>query len=213
MSRLLARVRHDEDGMSLTEVVVAMVIFSVVISVFMAAIVSWTEVTVRNNRVSDQTVESRRMYTSFDRNVMSAKAINRPVKVGNDWFIEILDEASAPKTCVQWVYRKADSTVATRSWPTGTPGPKTPTPWRVLAFNVQAPASSPFVMKPAMSNNGRQGLEINVAAREGDAPITETKGTFTARNSSVSSPSDVDANADGVSDTQVCSSDFSGWRS
>lgn len=198
--------------MTLTELIVSMGIFSILMAVITAAVVSWTGTAVRNTRVADQTTESRRMFTSFDRSVLSASAVNRPVKVGTNWYVEVLDETVTPKVCRQWVFRGGAGELASREWKTGVPSPA-PTAWRVLGWNLSPSGGKPFTMHPASVTDGTQSLSVSLVAQRGDGPRTETRGHFSARNSSAASPSQLDLNGDGVSDTQVCSTDFSGWRS
>ena len=79
MTRLdRVRERRDDSGMSLVELIVAMGIFSIVIAIFMAGIVTMTRNTVRVQVTSDASESVRRVFQRLDKQVRYADAINLP---------------------------------------------------------------------------------------------------------------------------------------
>ncbi|MGL5859442.1 MAG: type II secretion system protein [Angustibacter sp.] len=207
---------RGDAGFTLVEAIVAMSIFSVIIAIFAVAVTDWTGNAVRTSRVSDQTTTSRVIYDALDKQVPSAAAVNRPVKVGPNWYLEFRTDATNPRTCTQWVLRTGTGEVAYRTWPTDVAGTPTPSPWKVIETRVQDPGSFtpprvPFQMLPTSPWSSRQQVLVDLTVRRGNGPPTDTRGVFVARNSSPATATDRDANSDGVSDTQVCQ-DISGAR-
>ena len=70
---------RDESGMTLVELLVAMGIFSLVLAVFGAGVVSMTKSTARVSATSDVTNEARRAFSLLDKQVRYATAINSPL--------------------------------------------------------------------------------------------------------------------------------------
>lgn len=205
---------QDDAGWSLTELMIAMGIFAVVISVMMTAVATWSDSAVRVNRGADQAMEARKVFDSFDRTILAAAEVNRPVKVGNDWYVEMLDKTRATDRCKQWVFRGATGAVQSRDWATGT-AISAPA-WVTLGTRfVDEPGYKPFVVSQPSSTSEYQMLTLRLKGNSGtDSPDTLTSATFVARNSSATSDTVPDSSpSDGVSDAQVCLSDFSGARS
>lgn len=202
--------RPADGGFTLVEMLFAMMIFVVLMSVFAAGISDFSRSTVRTMQTSDQTTQSRVIFNLLDRQVRSAAAINRPVQVGTNWYLEYRNDSVIPSTCTQWVYRRATSTLAVRTWNTDT-GSTPPVPaWRVLATDVvNTAAEPPFAFTAATGTVPLQGLSVSLRFQRRNSPLLVSTSRFTARNSTVLTESNPDVNADGVSDYQFCQ-DFGG---
>lgn len=219
MSRPRTRRRlQDDDGFTLVEMIVSMSIFSVILAIFALAVTDWTESVVRTSRISDQTTTGRKVFNLLDKQVPSASAVNRPVVVGTDHYFEMRNDATTPSTCTQWRLRTATNQLQWRSWPTDT-GTVAPTPaWRTVdsyAVRTRNPTTGvpldPFVLDVPDGTYATQRLTVNVSAQRGNGPVTQTNATFTVRNSSSGTATNLDANGDGASDTPVCQ-DIAGVR-
>jgi prepilin-type N-terminal cleavage/methylation domain-containing protein len=192
-------------GFTVTELVVAMSIFAVLLAIFGAAIVSFTSATTRTLQTSDQATEARNAFNLFDRQVRSAAAVNRPQLVGANWYVEYRNEAAIPSVCTQWVLRTGTSTLAVRTWVSGVSAVATPSAWRTISTAVvNTPAQPPFSFTAATVTSPRQQLTIDLRFRRGTSPATVETSTFTAANTSTSTVSNPDVDTDGRSDTQVC---------
>jgi prepilin-type N-terminal cleavage/methylation domain-containing protein len=213
------RVPEGDEGFTLIEMIVAMSIFSVILAIFASAITDWTKDVVRTSRVSDQTSTGRIVFNLLDKQVPSALAVNRPVLVGADWYVEMETDATTPNTCTQWRMGTVSHLLQWRTWPTNT-GTVAATPaWRTVdqyAVLSKDPTTGltipPFVLDVPDGTYATQRLTVNVSEKRSTGPVTQTRATFAVRNSSSSTTTNLDANGDGVSDTQICQ-DIAGARS
>ena len=218
--RRVLRRRIDEsrsdNGMTLVELIVAMGIFTVVVSVFMAGIVVMTKSTARAQAVGDSGDAALKIFQRFDKQVRYASSINGAGAgaTAGTYYVEYLVSAvvaNQSPVCYQWQYSTANRTLAVRSWKDV--APRTPTAWSTVATNVRNDLSNvaerPFVFTAADPINLRQQLSIHLDIGPGPAGSAARKGAaidsnFVARNSSAGSPSNKDSNLDGLSDTPVC---------
>lgn len=217
MSRLRAAVRRrtgDDAGMSLVELIVSMGIFTIVISIFMAGVAGMARSTARAQAVGDAGDAVRNVFQRMDREFRYAAAINRPGQGGvGTYYVESLTTAvpvGLNPLCTQWRYVTATRTLEMRSWRTGAASAGS---WRIMADDVRNdltdPARRPFAFTPAGPVYQRQQLRVLLDVGPGPAGPNERVGaeldsTFVARNSSTSSQSNRDDDANGQSDTPVC---------
>ena len=195
--------RAQDSGYTMVELVVAMGIFSVLLAVFAVTIENFTRATIVSVQTSDQSTQARTIFNLFDKQVRSSSAINRPVLVGGNWYVEFRTDAISPSTCTQWVLRTSTQTLAVRTWTTGVTAVSTPGSWRTLATDVSS-TGQPFTFTAGTTEVPNQQLAIDLRYRKGTGPVTSSRSTFTAQNTNVSTVTNADVNADGVSDTQVC---------
>ncbi|WP_258723188.1 PulJ/GspJ family protein [Cellulomonas sp. NS3] len=202
-----------EDGMSLVELLVAMAIFTIVVSVFMAGLVTMTRNTVRTEITADASASVRRVFQRLDKQVRYADAINLP---GNGpsgaRYVEFRTPAtvaaSGVTTCTQWRWDPTAKVLQSRTWAQSAGSLPA---WRVVATDVTVDSGVPgypFQVLVAEPDHPRQSLRVNLLlTSDASAGQVSTESTFVARNSSVESAGNADTNADGVSDTPAC------WRS
>ncbi len=208
---LRRRKRHESDaGFSLVELIVAMGIFSVLLAVFGAAVVTMTKDTVAVQDDVNATAELQRAMNAFDRQLRYSSGVNRPVLVGGQtWYLEYLIDATAPgvqPTCTQWRVSGTTDLLETRTWVNDTSGATvTPTAWTTVASRItNDPATQPpFVLLPADATYTKQRLTVWLLSGRGSQD-TQLKSTFVARNTSISTSSNADNDGNGVSDNQVC---------
>jgi type II secretory pathway pseudopilin PulG len=195
-----------EEGFTLIELTIAMSVFMVVLVLFAAAIGQFTSATTRTVQLADQGNEARTVYNLFDRSVRIAAAVNRPQKVGNNWYVEWLTSVTTPNLCTQWVLRTDTHTLALRTWVPVSTGTTTPTDWRTVSLDaVNTTAQAPFVFTPATMTSPVQRLGISLYYRRSSAiAATLSTSDFVALNSGISTVTNPDVNSDGVSDKEVC---------
>jgi hypothetical protein len=187
-----------------------MSVFTFLLGIFMAGLVSMTQGTLRVTNTADSSDEARRAFLRLDRQVRYADAINYPGQ-GTDgaWYVEFrtpLSDLTGPTArCSQWRYRP-DGTFQTRSWAEGSA--PAATSWSTVMTSFTAGTTSPFVLHPATGTQVRQRLEVELDASRGRASTrgsADLDTSFVARNSTANSPGNVDtALPTGVSDNPVC---------
>jgi len=206
-------VRRDDSGLTLTEMLVAMVIFSIVVAVAMAGTVIMTRSTVRADVVADSGDSLRTVFQRFDKQVRYAEAINFPgTGTSGARYVEfrVSEKVSATHQpiCTQWRWVPTTGQLQMRSWVDAV----TPTvpAWKTVANHVLNVASAaanqyPFSVTQADATHPKQILGVWLSVGKPDMPATaDTATEFVARNSSTNSLSNTDANHDGKSDTPVC---------
>jgi prepilin-type N-terminal cleavage/methylation domain-containing protein len=184
MIGLISQGRRDDSGFTLVELLVAMGIFAVLLTVFGAAVQSFSRATVRTLQTSDQTTESRVIFDLLDKQLRSASAINPPTLIGTSWYVEYENDSLVPSTCTQWVLRTDTDTLATRSWTTKVTPVSTPSAWRTMALDVvNTPAQNPFGLVVSTAEIPRQKLTVSLRYQRSKGPLTVNSSVFTARNS------------------------------
>lgn len=200
---------RDDSGMTLVELLVAMGIFSVVLAVFGAGVVSMTRSTARVSATSNVTNEARRAFSLLDKQVRYATAINSPTVVGNKGYVEFLTDATGttsagsekPSLCTQWRLDGDADVLQYRTWDVG----GTAKPWTTVArYVVTDPASATAFSTGWTGVDVRtQRLDVKLSLARGKAPAVVLDSSFVARNSSPASATN-DNNNDGLSDQFVC---------
>ncbi|MFB9377824.1 type II secretion system protein J [Kineococcus gynurae] len=204
--------RRDADaGYTMVELLVAMSIFTVLLTVFLSGLLVVYKDTAKTQAVGASADALRSSFLRLDRQVRYADAVNFPGTVNGTDYVEfrIPGQGGAVGTCYQW-RRTATGTLDWRSWPTsGT----APTSWLTVATDVQpAPAATNGVAVPvfAVTPAGKDGrvhsqLAVNVmSTRSASNGADRLSATFVATNTGVDSAGNADANADLISDNPVC---------
>jgi len=183
-----------------------MTVFGAVLAMFVGSLSAFMGMSARTVTISTQDNDARAIYTRFDRSVRTATSVNRPQRVGNNWYVEWLTAASATSLCTQWVLRTDSATLAVRTWVPVAIGTTTPSAWRTVATDVVNTADQqPFSLAPATLQTPVQRLALSFwLRRDTTTAATLTATTFVALNSGLGSPSNPDTDQNGVSDKEVC---------
>lgn len=199
--------------MTLLELIVALGLFTVLLSIFVGGIVGFARATTEA-RVDAQT--SSAVGTAIKRvekSVRYANALNYPGVVSEksyvEWRTDAVSSPTGTTTCTQLRYIASTGTISMRTWADGASA-STGT-WSVILRGVRGAAttSSPFLTIAAGANSNYQGLELIVATGLSDRAGTTASSTVYAKNSSVNSVSNP-INASSQSQTPVCAP--SGYR-
>ncbi len=213
--RLLA----DERGLSLTELLISMTIFSILMGIVMSVMITLTNMS-RDSVARTQAIQEARLGLSqIDRQVRSGNVILDPADEDPDdsgvppfFSMRIHTQAGGVATCAQWRVIDHDSdTFGDLEFRTWTPGlPLTATPWSPVAHNLismdVAPASAadidvddpetwpPFwVNSEASGNTEAQYVSITLRLKDpgekNDSKPTSISTTITGRNTVFSVPS------------------------
>lgn len=203
--------RKDDSGLSLVELLVAMGIFTVVISVFTAALVTMTQGTAHTQSVADAGDAARKAFQRMDKQVRYAAAINRPgAGTSGARYVEFRTAAVPAGTspfCTQWKLDPVAQTLEVRTW-ADVPG-ATQSGWNTIVTEVRndlAAGEEPFAFAQADADVLHQTLHVVLRVGRGSTAGADVSTTFVARNSSADVLSNLDTDGDGQSDTPVCTS-------
>ncbi len=206
MNTIQRRFRGDQ-GITLVETLVAMMIFTICFGVFISGLLVMVRDTSRTQDVVDASNEMRKAFSTMDTQARYAESVNQPGVVGNSWFVEFRDpiaSAGNPE-CTQWRYDVSTGTLSTRSWDSTV---VVTSPWTVLARGLSTdgalltdatrqPFTTTFAVRSVANNNDvtRQSITVRLSSprKVGDG-TTRTRDdqlttTFTALNSSTDSDS------------------------
>lgn len=204
---LTRRARRPDHGLGLVEFVVAMAVLAILLAVVAPVLVSVLRAygTVQDTSLAAD--RGRVVLDRLDRDLRQVSSVNLPTTSGTRLYLEYRTDDTAgigTWTCTQWRFDAAADQLDVRSWTSAT----TATPsWRTATSAVVNDPGTrpPFTVTPAGGTALHQQLTVALQLRltQGQA-LTRT--VLTARNSSAASTSNADADADGASDTPVCTS-------
>jgi prepilin-type N-terminal cleavage/methylation domain-containing protein len=211
-----------DDGFTMPELIVAMGLFLVLLTIFVTGIVSIARASTAA-RLDAQTSSAVGIAMQrIERSVRYADAVNYPGVVAGKAYVEWRTDKDAARsgvtTCSQLRYRASDGALALRTWTSGAAA-STGT-WSVLLTGIRgtsvasypvsaatypaAGANYPFTTIAAAGGvSNYQGLTVSLATGLSDAAGTATSTTVYAKNSSVDSTSNPIASG-GQSATPVC---------
>lgn len=201
--------RPSEDGVSIVELVIAMLIFSVVLAAYFGALISMVNTTSRAKSSVDASDAMRAAYNAMERQARFATSINRPVQgVSGAWYVEFESTMlpnNMPSMCYQWRLDPATKVMSYRTW---SEDGVTVTAWHGVAWKVESiGGGSPFSFTAATPTVVAQTLTVSLQAKSSSGEMLgQQSTTFVARNSSTKSLSNVDSDGDGKSDVEVCTS-------
>jgi prepilin-type N-terminal cleavage/methylation domain-containing protein len=200
----LRRLRLEERGMTLAELIVAMSILSIVSTVFVGVLVSVQRDVVRTTEWQQNNDQARVALETIDRQIRSGGLLYPPTNDGS--VLVVYTQASAPhfetaswngSRCVEW--RVNGTTLESRWWRSqysgdwsGVVGAPNTTGWREVAIgvvNYSAPNNEQlFVIDSDPLKGGRTVnvvLLMNVAYDVRPNETVKIQAALTARNTSV----------------------------
>lgn len=205
-------VSAGDDGVTLLELIVAMGIFLIFVALILGTTVTLARSASRTQLVAESSNSTLTLFASLDRQTRYADSINFPgagATAGSRYVEFRVPGVSVATggTCTQWRFRPDLSRIESRSWQ-DLPGVVAPIAWGTKLTNVidDGGASYPFALIAA-SNGGSTMQQFVITVHAGNASLNAGAAMntmFVARNSSILSPSNADANNDGVSDVSVC---------
>lgn len=142
------RLARPEDGFTLVELLVSMMIFVIVLTLVFSGTMVMEHALRKAQGQSDNLDASRKVIQLLDRQVRYANAITQP-GVGatpTSTYIEWQSgDTDQPQTCTQWRFDSAAGTLGYRTWavPTTQGGAVTATAWVNEAFGVAAVSGTP----------------------------------------------------------------------
>lgn len=179
--------RRDDDGFTLTEMLVSLGIMAVVMVLTTGAVLLASST---SNRVEASSTAQDRVHQAFDRldrQVRWASAFSTEGKVGRSaWYVEWLYSADGTPTCNELRLDTGTGNLSQRSWPQG--NTRSATSWSILAsgLGLTPGTDRPFHSSVADATYALARLQVQLTATAGGAKGTDhatTSVTFTALNS------------------------------
>ncbi len=202
MASRLAGFRHDDEGTSLLELLVAMTLMTVFMSMFTTAVFMMTSSTNKTDASVNTAGQVNNAFLRLDKLVRYASAISTPGTgtTTRDWYVEFSVPTTANKsTCNQLRVDISTSQLQLRTWAVNadqTAGAATS--WVPLASSVTNgtaaanSATTPFVLSTPATSLYRQLQITLIASQVSPATATATSSvTFTALNSTQTSSTSV----------------------
>ena len=211
MNSALRPKRSDESGFSLLEMLVAVLVFSVFLTIVLASMVGITRASSRAQLLSRSSSNILLAFESFDRQLRYANAINFPgVGTSGAKYVEFRTAAdSSPThviTCTQWRFDPVSKSLQYRTWPDVVGASISAWDTKIQDVVDFGTADYPFKMIPAsLTGSSMQQMVLTVSAGTPlVTPGAAISSNFVARNSSIQSPSNSNVVVPGKSDTPVC---------
>jgi type II secretory pathway pseudopilin PulG len=189
----LVRISGDA-GITLVEVVVAVSIMAVAMSIFTTGIVQIYRAENKTESASNAQSAVNLAFLRLDRELRYASDISSPGQYNlKNWRVEYLVTNSGTALCNQLQLDVDRNELQRRSWSQGTIDPTNPPAWARVAAGVRAPEAPddvhPFVLNTSFAF---KRLEVRLIATSGSGATkstAKTDVTFTAMNSTVSGTS------------------------
>ena len=184
-------------GSTLAEMLVALGVLAVLLTVVSGSLVDFARDLRRTQGAADATEQGRRVFSRLDRQLRPASAVNAPVRVGSDWYLEFLTSATGadatgqpkPPRCAQWRILAGSGEVQSRVWD-DVPSPTVPVIWRTEATGAVVGTEAPFVLRPADGTHAMQSVELRLTTRSRSNPpaTAQTVTRLAARNTTTDTP-------------------------
>jgi prepilin-type N-terminal cleavage/methylation domain-containing protein len=207
----LHRRGRDDRGFTMIELMIALGIFSIFLTVVMTSIISITKASTRVQVTAQSSSAELAVFQRLDHQIRYADAINF-AGVGSpsgDQYVEFDTPATSTSTnialCTQWRFDPTAHVLQMRTWNNVTGA--VPGTWATMLTNVATDAGPnyPFQMLPATTSGAsNQDLKVSIDSGNSSVQGAAITTTFVARNSSIQSASNADDNGDGVSDHPIC---------
>jgi prepilin-type N-terminal cleavage/methylation domain-containing protein len=192
MRRTIERLRTDEAGVTLVELMVATMILGVVMLIFTGTLATVQRAVVRQDELSRTNDQARLALQQIDRQLRSGNVLYNPALEEDDpyYSARIYTQTNSAYVCVQWKI-DLENRLLTRHWPPENPAAVTG--WRVAAEgivnreqNVHAFELDPDPLKG--SRVLKVSFLVNVDEDGTAAQATDLQASFTGRNTSYGFP-------------------------
>lgn len=202
--RRWAAVRSDarrDDGMTLIELTVGMVLMSIFMAMFTGAIVMMNNAMNVSQAINDAASQVNTAFLQLDETARSASYISTPGVANGSWYVEMRSlDRNGQQSCTQLRVNGAAKQLQSRTWTVvGTaPSPTNP-PWIAMASGITnggaaaGSATQPFSLKSSIGTSALfQQLVVTLVPPAGagvSSTSPATSFTVTALNSTLPVPS------------------------
>jgi len=187
-----------DEGTTLIEVMVGMVLMSIFLAMFTGAVVLMNRAMNNAQAVNQSASQLNAAFLSLDKTVRYAAAISAPGKEGKgNWYVEMRTTATSKagtEECTQ--FRVDSQQLQRRTWTVDNSFPSKPTDWMPIASDISngdvepGTPAAPFQV-PARAGAVLQQLTITLQSSSGSGTsLTNSTSsfTFTAVNSTMAAP-------------------------
>jgi prepilin-type N-terminal cleavage/methylation domain-containing protein len=202
------RRRHDDDGFSLPEMLIAMTIFAMFLAVITATVSTMFQDIRHTTTVNYAAAQNARAFNAFDQEIRPASAVNIPGlgTNGQDFYIEFLTTTlqGAP-ICRQWRLVVSTDQLQQRSWTPVASGTPTLSAWALVSNGI-VNTTDPFSLAKPTDYAESDSVSMQLTDTQGVKPsaTANTSTTVVAENTDANTPSNLDNNSNGFSDNPVC---------
>jgi type II secretory pathway pseudopilin PulG len=197
MMRTIMRRRlrdSGDEGTSLIEMLVVMIVFTMVMAIVTGAIASMMRQERKETGQSNDLNASRKVLEMLDHTARYANAVTAPGTGtdGNFYFEFQSGNSGQQQTCTQWRYVATGGLLQWRTWqpPLSGVGTVTATAWATDAIGIAKVGTTPiFTVTASSTDSTKEELDVDFTVTSG-APATTSASqlTLTAVNSTNSSP-------------------------
>jgi prepilin-type N-terminal cleavage/methylation domain-containing protein len=202
------RRRHEDDGFSLPELLIAMTIFAAFLAVITATVSTMMQDIRHTTTVNYAAAQNAHAFNAFDQEIRPASAVNIPGlgTNGQDFYIEFLTTTlQGAAICRQWRLVVSTDQLQQRSWTPIASGTPTLSGWTLVANGV-VNTTDPFSLAKPADYTESDSVTMQLTDTQGVKPsaTANTSTTVVAENTDANTPSNLDNNSNGFSDNPVC---------
>lgn len=189
---------NDDQGTSLIELVVGMMLMAVFLGMFTGAIVMMNSAMNKSQAVNLTASQLNNAFGNLDNTVRYAAFISTPgVGTSGDWYVELRVTNTGSEVCNQYRVDIASQQVQLRTWTVANAVASTPTAWLPISSNISnggaaaGALTQPFYLVPPSPNSIYQQLTVNLVSPAGNGTAQTNSSsafTFTALNSTLPAP-------------------------
>jgi hypothetical protein len=165
-------------------VLVAMLVLSVLLVVFVRAVTLMTSTTTRVQSTGVTVTQGRAATDLLGRQLAVASAINTPVQSGGNWYLEFSTDdvkAGTDRQCTQWRYQPSTRRLDYRTWSVVT---LVDSGWiRVSDAVANTSGQPPFAVYPSDSTFTLPRVAVDLRLATSVGSVVQTQGQYTLRNS------------------------------
>jgi Flp pilus assembly pilin Flp len=193
----MRRLRRDDDGITMIEVVVSLTLMAVLMTIFTTAVIQVYRNVNQTESISTGQTNLNNVFLRLDKEVRYASGISQPAASGGNWYVEYLNTSRGTEFCTE-LRLTPTGNLQRRTW-NRNQTPIAPSGWAVLASQLgTVGGTNPFefiAADPGKSSGALVGsnfhqLRITLAALGKDnKQIAESSITFAALNTSLATTS------------------------
>jgi hypothetical protein len=186
-----------DDGTTLIELMVGMMLMTVFMAMFTGAVVMMNNAMNKSQEVNLTASQLNVAFQNVDSIVRYAAAISTPgVGTSGDWYVELRTTYTGTQVCTQLRVGITSQQLQRRTWSVNAVASK-PTNWTPISSGISnggaagGPATQPFYLKAPLPTAQSQQLTVNLIAQSGSGrSFTNSTASFTltAVNSTVPPP-------------------------
>lgn len=174
---------QGEQGTTLVELLVVMLIFSALIGLVYGVLGQVQSSTATTQRRADSVDQARMGLAQIDRHVRSGNVLYDPLSEPLPLSMRVFTQANGEQRCVQWQVH--NGALRFRSWKSDGLSYSDVAPWTVIARGIVNDATNPpFQLDPA-ARYGSRLLNVRLlvqTARDGGAAPVEVQSSLSGRN-------------------------------